>query len=338
MYQQNLKRFKYIHDNINDLGRHYIGKPAPSKLPHEHTEYSLNQWDIPYASRLSLLNLSYITNVDQVDNAPCFIVRDGLFLTMDFFNRCLKQKELRTLLLFHHGLKDFIPANWEENVLFFEYAYNKKKPVFHFTKQSSKKLILKFNLLKGCFSPEKIHSFLESIDHYQEIILCFSLHETNHFLSNQWDGGVFLHSTYEEIEKIKNKCLEKCEKVSSIPLKSLQMVNDLFEYDFYDISQSEHYYIDDYTNYHCLLSGATPLKMKEESGHPDDISLPLSFNHGIRVLAQPKKKDPVFEKTFQQGLKELSIHPGEKFNISAFQWLHSLTKERTSFSWPKLFI
>lgn len=336
-YKNNLDSLQYIFSNISEYGQQHILKPLSSKLIHAHTDHSIHHWARPYPTHLNLLNLNYIDRIEELESAPFFLVRDGLFLTMDFFNRCLKNSELRSILLFHHGLKDFIPDEWRDNALFYEYSFTPQKSKIQFSNQKSKKIILKFHLMDKCYSFDKMVSIINKIDNYEEIILCFSIHETNFFLSEHWDGGAFLQSTYDSINLLKQECLKKVDKVSTITLKQLQAINDLSDFDFYNAGNFEHYYIDDFTNHHCLLFGATPILTKKAPANQDDIVFPLSFNKEIRVLANPATKDPSKLLAIKKGIDDLAIKPGQKFNTSAFQLVHSLTKEHVDFSWPTHF-
>jgi hypothetical protein len=336
-YNKNFQHFKHFIYNIDNISPYFINKPSQSSLVHSHTDYSLIHWESSYRSKLSLLNLNYLKEIDVLENSPCFLVRDGLFLTMDFFNRCIKSKELRATLLFHNAIRNFIPEEWMENVLFYEFEFKQRKPSFNFSQNKSLRLIIKFHLLEKCFQPQKILDFLDTINFYEEIVLCFSIHDTNHFFSNEWDGGKYSQTTFSIIEEIKKKCLLKANKVSLRTLKSLQENDNLSGFDYFNLSQSEHYYIDDFTNYHCLSYGANPLNVQSFIACDEDLFIPLSSNHGIRVLANLENQNLEIGHSFQENLKYINIKKGDKFNLSAFQMLHSLTMDNTGFSWPKIF-
>lgn len=338
MYANNIQRLKTICRQLSTIEKGYIERPHQNDLAHEHTHYSLNQWEHQYLSPFGLLHLNHIQKLTQLDRAPVFLVRDGLFLMCDFFNRFKKNRDFRTLFLIHHSAKDFVPLEWRENVLFFEYEYTRKLAAFNFTEDvSHKKLILKFSLLQKSFSLEKFKKTISKIKKYDEITLCFSFHESNHFLNHEWDGGAFVHQAFSEIENAKKLCLEKAEAVKTLPFKPLQNLEILSEFDYWDIGDTTNYFIDDFTNHHCFKLGATPLFMENQNAHEDDIVIPLSFYHGIRVLSHPQEINTLKMNLLQEGLRDLDISPGEKFTTSAFQLLNTLTEDINGSSWIKTF-
>jgi hypothetical protein len=338
MYQNNFTKIESIFSNPDNIFSSY-SQHSYSALAHDHTSYSMNKWNGNYSSFINPICLYEINSYKQLESKPFYFVRDGLFLLMDFFNRVKKPASGKCILLVHHSLRNFIPSEWIDSILFYEYEYRPQFSKLKTTESFKKnKIIIKIDFMNKLFSVEKVLNLLKQYPGYDEILFCCSLHERNYFLEEKWDGGDFLFKTYETIDVLKKAALKICSTVELITTKELLLQQNLYGFEYSDASFKECYFIDDFVNFYCLQKGAIPKScIEEKSASNKDLFVFLTFNHGIRILAKPGPIDQIVKQNFNLGFEQLGILQNQKLPISGFQHLESLSSEIIGSSWMKTF-
>lgn len=326
-YQNNLKKIETLLDKKKGASLDIFGFPFDKLvLPHGHTSHSLGPWDEHYYSPLNHVNLFQVVDSKQLARLHFALVRDGLFTLVDFFHRFSTPKGFKIILIVHEKFKEFIPLRWSNSVLFFDFDITSS---LYESKTYNDQLIIKGSLMEGAFCNDQ---FIKNIDEVKKqkkikkLLLCLSPRQ-NYFLRPTWQGDVefsnisntFMKSVYLELSTKLN--------LEFINWKSLFSMSDLHRYEFLDANKKDNLYIDDYTDFYLLKKGAKPVFIEAGSRkNENDIIVPLSHVHGIRVLANPHLSKinhwGYLTKTFEL----LEIEKGDQLNVSAFQAIQKLSQ------------
>jgi hypothetical protein len=327
----------------------YIANPNPSFMVHDPLQYafrdqeklhefldhSYGPWDNTYASPLTSINLFQVSTVKQISMLPSVFVRDGLFTTVDFFNRLPNPKDIPGIMLVHQSLRDFIPNEWRAKVLFYEIEY-RNETLGQF-QQKNNQLLLKAFVHDGIFDYEEAtKKVLELKKQKFEKFNFFFFNRIDPLLVSEWDHD------YRTIEYVKNQTkfisfLEK-EKINHefLTWKEFFNAQNFHQFHCVDLNFKEKYYIDDYTNYLFAKKGATPINPIRQKGHLSDLFVPLSSFHGIRIIGQepnhnPKKADEIYK-----NLKLMNFEK-KKCTADVFQMIDAVAGKKLDSAWFKIY-
>ncbi len=223
-----------------------------------HTTYSINQsWKQPYGSPLFHINLHDLHSPEQIHHLPFVLVRDGLFLLLDFFNRFPDPKVFHPIFLICSIHASFIPEAWHKKVLIYDFVFSPESKVGKIKSKGRKFLV------KGMYNDDLVdyENLLEKINYCSELgktsVALFM--QENPFLHLKWQGNELIFSFANFMEKLKSNLKYK-ENVEFLTYEQMYKMKDLSEIEFADENIKENYYIDEYLNFFLLKNGAKPLE------------------------------------------------------------------------------
>lgn len=337
-YQSNFKKItKHLKQPLTELTLNYDPRSYPhheQEFLHSNLWHAFDPWKDAYSSPLTHINLYQVTNISQISELPTVLVRDGLFMLMEFFARSPNPKKMDGLILVHKTLRDYVPEVWRSKTLFYEFEFKGLKD--NIFKIKNNQIIIKANITEGIFDYDlAMKKILEIKKQKYEKINFFFFNRSNPFLARDWDGD---HRTIEYIESQSKfiTFLEK-EKIQHefLTWREYFHVQGMHQYDCLDLNFKEKYYIDDFSNYFFMKKGATPQNLAQVKGSDDDIFVSLSPFHGIRILSKEASYDQSKANEIYRTLKAMDFNL--KFDIGAFQMVDALSGKKLESSWPKIF-
>jgi hypothetical protein len=337
-YQNNVKKVKQLLAKSISERMFYDPRAYPyheEEFLHTFLKYGLDPWKDSYASPLVHINLYQVTTAKQINSLPFFLVRDGLFTLLDFFHRLPNPKLAPGIMFIHNSLKDYVPPIWRAKVIYYEFEYrNLETNVFQ---QKNKEVFIKANVTQGIFDYDlamKKVLELKKLKFNKFNFLFFN--RSNVFLAKEWD------SDYLTIEYVRTQAkfinfLEK-EKIDYefLTWKEFFHIQGAHQFSCLDLNYKEKHYIDDFTNYHFLKKGMTPLNLSSMKGHESDLYVPITSFHGIRILGQAPtinsaKGDEIFK-----NLKLMNVS-SEKCDYGAFQMFNEVSEKKLNSACLKVF-
>ena len=338
-YQNNFKKIKkYLIDPMPTL-MSYDPKSYPfhdQKLIHESLHHSFDPWKALYSSKIPHINLFEINILKQIETLPLFLVKDGLFTLLDFFNRFSNSKEIPGIMLVHSCLKDFIPNNWRAKVGFYEIEYrNQASPHFQ---QKNKHILIKANVTDSIFDYELAKKkVLELKKKKFEKFTFFFFNRTDPLLTVEWDlderTNIYVASQNNFLKFLESEKID----YEFLTWKEYFHAQSMHQYHCLDLNYKEKYYIDDFANYLFAKKGATPAELISQKGNDEDIFFPISSFHGVRILANEPEYNDNKANEIQRNLKLMRLDK-VKFNISAFQMVDNIAGKKLESAWFKNFI
>ncbi len=315
IYQKNYslfqKKFKVNPEmqTLYDLeqGRWNNNSPAV-----EHTSYSINQsWKQGYSSPLFHINLHDLHSAEQINHLPFVLVRDGLFLLLDFFHRFPDPKYFKPIFLIHSSLVKFVPDAWLKKVLAYDFAYLPESKV-GVLEPANKSFLLKGMFNTEIFNDEKFFNLVERYAKKGKTYVALFMTD-NPFIHAKWKGNEMLFHFANLISEIKGK-LKKNDNVEFITYEKMYKLQDLNEFEFCDFNNKVNYYIDEYLNFFlfkngCALGESELRKTEKFSGHFTRVT----SMHGIFVHDDFSVKRPKKYESFQS---MFSILAAEEFETA----------------------
>lgn len=331
--------------NFNKLKK-YILKPDsilnfdPRAYPYQEQEFVHNNlwhgfdpWKDNYSSPLTHINLYQVTIPAQVNSLPFMLVRDGLFTMIDFFSRCPNPKHINGNLLIHSTLRDFVPSSWRAKVLFYDFEY--RKIISNVFAQKNKHILIKANITDSMFDYEIAEKKILDLKKLKyEKFMFFFFNRSNPFLVKDWDSDYRTNEYVLSQSKFINFLTKEKINFEFHTWKEYFHIPGMHQYDCIDLNFKEKYYLDDFTNYFFLKKGADPFNPILAKGNKDDLYVPLTSNHGIRIyskeLGYKNKSDEIFK-----NLNLLNI-TNSKCDFGAFQMLEEYSGKLDS-AWFKVY-
>lgn len=338
-YQNNFKKLvKHLKKPLTELTLNYDPRAYPNhehQLLHSTLWHGFDPWKDNYSSPLTHICLYQVTNISQIEDLPTILVRDGLFMLLEFFLRSPNPKKLKGMILVHRCLRDYVPEAWRSKTLFYEIEYRGSEENIFKTK--NKQVLLKANITDGIFDYEIAKSkILELKKLKYEKFNFFFFNRSNPFLVLDWDND---HRTIDYVTSQNSfiAFLEK-EKIKHefLTWQDYFHVPSIHQYDCLDLNFKEKYFIDDFSNYFFLKKGATPISLQEVKGNESDLYVPISAFHGIRVLGKEPPFNQIKANEIHKNLKKMDC--SVKFDIGAFQMIDAVSGTKLESAWPKIFV
>lgn len=337
-YQNNIKKLaKHLKKPLTEIILNYDPRAYPNhehELLHSNLWHGFDPWKDNYSSPLTHICLYQVTNISQIEDLPIVLVRDGLFMLLEFFMRSPNPKKMEGLILVHRCLRDYVPEAWRAKTLFYEIEYKgNQENVF---KQKNNQALLKANITDGIFDYETTKSQILALKKLKyEKFNFFFFNRSNPLLALDWDND---HRTIEYIISQNNfiSFLNK-EKIQHefLTWKEYYHVQNMHQYDCLDLNFKEKYFIDDFTNYYFIKKGASPINVNEAKASDADIYVPISAFHGIRVLGKEPNYTQIKAKEIEKNLKYMDCKV--KFDTGTFQMIDDITGDKLESAWPKRF-
>ncbi len=329
IYQNNFRLFKemYLENRINIDEVNLLAYPYDKAiLPHEHSHITFGPWMTTYASNLLHINLFQVTSSTQLKKFPYVLVRDGLFTLLDFFNRFPSPKDFKPLFLVHRNFQSFIPVEWKEKILYYDFEFfNKNHGSFN------NMLIVKGLWMEGILDQESLidkFSKIIEMNYFKKMLICLPPRH-NYFINSEWTGDRDLANLINKFVKFLDQDIKLKIDFEFISWEDFYSIQDVQLYHFTDLNSKSLLYIDDYSNYYLLKKGAYPLSIPVTHSKSDqDIIAHASHFHGIRIFSDIKEDKDRF-KEVQKTFELLEIPGGEKLPLTAFR---SLLKYQNEFS------
>lgn len=337
-YQNNIKKLaKHLKQPLTEITLNYDPRAYPNhehEFLHNSLWHGFDTWKDNYSSPLTHICLYQVTNISQIEELPTVLVRDGLFMLLEFFMRSPNPKKMEGLILVHKCLRDYVPEVWRSKTLFYEFEH--RGSLNNVFKMKNKQVLIKANITDKIFDYEEAKQQILGLKKYKyDKLNFFFFNRSNPFLALDWDND---HKTISYIESQNNfiSFLDK-EKINYefLTWKEYFHAQNMHQFDCFDLNFKEKYFIDDFSNYFFQKKGATPLNLANAKGNEADLYVPISAFHGIRVLG----KEPSFNQAKANEIyKNLnSMDYKIKFDIGAFQMIDEMTGKKLESSWPKIF-
>jgi hypothetical protein len=316
IYQNNFDRFAELFEKqMGNLSRHHS---------HEKTQelihYTLGPWDDEYFSPLNHVNLYKVEDLKALTKMPFLLVRDGLSLLANFFYRFPTPKGIKTIFLIHQKLKNLVPEAWQDQVVFYDFLYDES---FFEHKTFNDTLIVKGHLLNGesdLESLKKLHLKLRKEKDIKKIIFTMEQKE-NHLTNPRWKGDELFSHLANNFFRYAYSEISKDFSFDFINWKTFFSMQDLHRYRFVDLSEKEHLYIDDHTDFFLFKKGAKPLWNTNKKSRSADLLIPLTMSHGIRIIQKETFEKCETWKQLNELFKNLGHKPGSPLSHDAFEGL-----------------
>lgn len=257
---------------------------------HPHTDFSLSPWSATYASPLNHVCLYDVADLRQLVAFPYFLVRDGYLPLIDFFFRFPVPEKFYGMLLVHTLFQDLVPSAWSSKVLFYDFE---RMGQDHFS-DTTECLIIKGLVMNGVYDYSSFVGCLEKslkLKNLKRIIFSMQTRQ-NYFLKEEWDGDAyFVEFANKVVPAIYSDDYKKFDK-SFIGWKDFYLQRSFCNTSFIDFNKKDSLFIDDHSDFFLMGQGCLSLQENDQKNRfsVEDIYVPLSHHHGIRIIVNPRER------------------------------------------------
>jgi hypothetical protein len=258
------------------------------------TTYPGSTW---YFSPLNAVNLFELPDYKVFDKIPFVLIRDGLYAITFFFHLYPEPGKIKTILILHETLANFVPEAWMSQVLFYNHQINIKDVPYNTRK---KELIITASLDQSSFTNEyyvnklqEAKSFIdqEGINKIRLMLFC----RKNSYITPFEDISRYIaNRTKDALDILDN------DKIQFITWKKIRKSNDLINSYSLDLNLQGRFHVDSFLNHHMFSHHCLPIQtVKKTNNKETTLFVRQSHYHGMALTSETlpnyKNKFPLIE-------------------------------------------
>ena len=233
----------------------------------------MNPYSLEYFLPVHSIFLFGETNRHLLGSQDYFLVRDGLYPLLDFFHHNPTPDSISAVFLVHQRLSSFVPLAWRKQIAYYNYE-------IHHSKIGESDKILLSGLLNNNFVSldhfeKMIEDLLKKNPHPKNLISLLT-HRTDLFVG---DNSIGLSHIFIYLKTLMKKLGTEIDFVPPEQAENLP----LHEFGFIDFNENLLTIADDYMVHLLLSKGARPLFENKIERFSDDLLIPCSQNHSLRL-------------------------------------------------------
>jgi len=255
----------------NEIMRRNLGQKTKAQ---EKFRLEMGPYSSDYFLPIHSLFLFGEKNKHLLGSQDYFLIRDGLYTLLDFFHHHPTPKDISSIFIIHQRLASFVPLTWKKQVAFYNYEIPQAK---------IKDKIILSGLLNNNFVSlkafeKKLDKIIEKYPHNKDFMALLT-HRTDLFLGESQTG---LSPIFDYCKILHQKLGTNIDFVSPEQVENFS----IHEYSYVDFNENLLTIADDYMIHLLLSKGATPLFSHPIQIFDDDIVIPCSPCHCLRLSFQ----------------------------------------------------
>lgn len=282
----------------------------------------MSPYSIEYFLPVNSIFLFEENNKHLLSSQDYFLIRDGLYTLLNFFHYHPTPENISSIFLIHQRLSSFVPLAWKKQVAYYNYDLPNA--------QANKNIIL-----SGLFNNNfvSLDAFEKKLDQVKKTspnsqdFLSLLTHRSDLFIG---ENDLGLSHIFFFCKLLMKKLGTQIDFLTVNQIESLQ----LNEYSFVDFNENLLTIADDYMIHLFLSKGVPPLFSPIIEKFNDDVVIPCSPHHSLRISFAPpswtkESEDKIFKFKKILGINSNPISSEKYLGLSPdfFLFCRDLAKE-----------